>query len=57
MPLNVAVLGSGSGTNFEAIASYFDAPDKKDLVNITCVISDIPGAYIIERAKKRNCPQ
>ena len=56
MALNVAVLGSGSGTNFEAIARYFDSPEKKSLVKIVCVISDIPDAYIIERARKRGIP-
>ena len=54
MALKIAVLGSGSGTNFEAIARYFDASEKKPIANIVCVISDVPGAYIIERAKKRN---
>ncbi len=56
MALKIAVLGSGSGTNFEAIARYFERPDKKDLARTVCVISDVPGAYILERAKKRGIP-
>ena len=54
MAMKIAVLGSGSGTNFEAIAEYFDCSDKRSIVEIVCVISDVPGAYIIERARKRN---
>ncbi|MCK5706503.1 MAG: phosphoribosylglycinamide formyltransferase [Candidatus Aureabacteria bacterium] len=56
MALKVAVLGSGSGTNFESIAEYFSQEDKKNIAEIVCVISDIPNAYIIERARKRNIP-
>ncbi|MBN1521008.1 MAG: phosphoribosylglycinamide formyltransferase [Candidatus Aureabacteria bacterium] len=56
MALKVSVLGSGSGTNFEAIASYFDSPEKRNIARIACVISDISGAYIMERARKRNIP-
>jgi phosphoribosylglycinamide formyltransferase 1 len=56
MPLNVAVLGSGSGTNFEAIARYFERPEKKAIAKVVCVISDMPGAGIIERARKHSIP-
>jgi phosphoribosylglycinamide formyltransferase 1 len=50
--LNIAVLGSGSGTNFDAIAKYFARPDKKNIAKIVCVISDIPGAGILGKAKR-----
>lgn len=42
----IAVMGSGNGSNFEAIAKYFE---KKE-VEIIC-ISDIKDSYILERAK------
>ncbi len=54
--MKIAVLGSGSGTNFEAIAKYFSMPEKKGIVDIVCVISDVKDAYILERAKRRNIP-
>lgn len=43
----IAVLGSGNGSNFEAIAKYFKDKD----VEITC-ISDIEDALILKRAEK-----
>lgn len=46
--IKIAIMGSGNGGNFEAIAKYFK--DKKD-VQITC-LSNIKDAYILERAKK-----
>ena len=43
----IAVMGSGTGSNFEAIAKFFKDKD----VDITC-LSDNMNAYILERAKK-----
>lgn len=43
----LAIMGSGSGTNFEAIARYF----KNKNVEITC-LSDIKDALILEKAQK-----
>jgi len=42
----LAIMGSGNGSNFEAIAKYFKDKD----VEITC-LSDVKDAYILERAK------
>ena len=45
----IAIMGSGNGSNFEAIAKYF--AEKTDFkVDITC-LSDNVNAYILERAK------
>lgn len=43
----LAIMGSGNGSNFEAIAKYFENRD----VEITC-LSDVEDAFILERAKK-----
>ncbi len=51
MTKHIAVMGSGNGSNFEAIAEFFKDKD----VNITC-LSDNLNAYILERAKKRGIP-
>ena len=47
MTKHIAVMGSGEGTNFQAIAGYFRDKD----VKITC-ISDCLNAHILDRAKK-----
>lgn len=44
----LAIMGSGSGSNFEAIAKYFK--NRKD-VKITC-ISNVEDAFILKRAEK-----
>lgn len=47
----LAVLGSGSGSNCQSI---FDAIDRGDLrAEVVLVLSDNPGAYILERAARR----
>lgn len=46
MTKKIAVMGSGNGSNFQAIAEYFKDKD----VKITC-LSDNLNAYILERAK------
>lgn len=43
----LAIMGSGNGSNFEAIAKYFQ---KRNDVKITC-ISNVEDAYILERAQ------
>lgn len=45
----LAIMGSGNGRNFEAIAKYFASKD----VEIVC-LSDIEDAFILERAKNLN---
>ncbi len=49
------MLVSGGGTNLQAI---LDAIDKGSIRNarVTAVISNNPGAYALERAKKHNIP-
>lgn len=44
--LKLAVMGSGQGSNFEAIAKFFEGKN----INITC-ISDIPDAKILKLAE------
>lgn len=43
----LAIMGSGNGSNFEAIAQYFQGKD----VQITC-LSNVEDAYILKRAEK-----
>jgi phosphoribosylglycinamide formyltransferase-1 len=53
-PLAVAVLGSGKGSNFQALA---DALDSGRLpIRFACVISDVEDAFILERARRRGVP-
>ena len=48
--LKLGVLGSGSGSNMQSIV---DAIERGELdAEIRLVLSDVPGAYILERAKK-----
>jgi len=50
VPIKLGVLGSGSGSNMQAI---MDAIDSGDLnAEIVLVLSDNPDAYILERATK-----
>ena len=50
----LSVLGSGSGSNFQAIADAINA-GKLD-ARIGCVISDVRDAFILERARKLGIP-
>ena len=43
----IAIMGSGNGSNFEAIAQHFQGKD----VQITC-LSNIEDAFILKRARK-----
>ncbi len=52
--LNIAVFGSGSGSNYQAIAEAIAAGRLN--ARIVCVISDVKDAYILERARKLGHP-
>ncbi len=50
--LNIAILGSGKGSNAQAI---LDAIAARTLdAKIVCVLSDVADAYILERARQHN---
>ncbi len=52
--LSLAVLGSGKGSNFQSI---FEAIEEGRLAaRIVCVISDVPEAFILERARRAGLP-
>lgn len=53
--LSLAVLGSGSGTNFQSLADAIES-GRLD-AKIKCVISDVEDAYILERARKLGIPE
>lgn len=52
--ISIAVLGSGNGSNFESIANAVESGMLS--ARIACVISDVPDAFILERARRRNIP-
>ena len=53
-PLRVGVLGSGKGSNCQAI---IDAIEEHRLnAEVVCVISDVENAFILERAAKHGIP-
>lgn len=52
--LKLAIFGSGSGTNCQAIIDAIDA-GKLD-AEIKCVLADSEDAFILERARKHNIP-
>ena len=53
-PLRIAVLGSGGGTNLQAI---LDAIDRGSLrARVVCVLADVADAFILERARQRRIP-
>jgi len=51
---NLAVLGSGSGSNYQAIAEAINAGTLD--ARIACVISDVEDAFILERARRMGHP-
>ncbi len=52
--LNIGVLGSGQGSNFQAIA---DAIQQGNLqARIACVIADVADAFILQRANRLGIP-
>lgn len=52
--LNLAIFGSGSGSNYQAIAEAIHAGTLD--ARIACVLSDVQDAYILERARKFGHP-
>ena len=52
--LKLAIFGSGSGTNCQAIIDAVEAGTLD--AEIKCVLSDVKGAFILERARKHNIP-
>lgn len=52
--LKIAVLASGSGSNFQAIIDAIDV--QKIPASIAVVISDKADAYVLERAKQKSIP-
>jgi len=53
-PLRVAVLGSGKGSNCQSIIDAINAGTLN--ATIACVISDVEGAYILDRACENGIP-
>lgn len=49
----IAIFASGSGSNAENIANYFEG---KNLVEISLILTNNPSAFVIERAKKMEIP-
>lgn len=52
--LNIGVLVSGSGSNLQAIIDAVEAGSLKCAIKV--VISNRPGAFAVDRAKKHNTP-
>lgn len=52
--LNIAIFGSGSGSNYQAIADAIKAGNLD--ARIACVLSDVEDAFILERARKMGHP-
>lgn len=52
--LNIGVLGSGMGSNLQSILDAI-AAGRLD-AKVVCVISDVPGATILSRARKAGIP-
>ncbi|MBE0662377.1 MAG: phosphoribosylglycinamide formyltransferase [Bacteroidales bacterium] len=53
MSKRIVILASGSGTNAEAIARYFEPGAN---AKVTLIMSNRCDAYVLERAKKLNIP-
>ena len=51
--INLAILASGSGTNAENIAKYFDSHAN---IQVKEILSNKPDAFVHERAKKLDIP-
>lgn len=54
MPLKIGVLGSGTGSNMQAIIDAIDAGNLA--ARVVCVLSDVPGAGILARAQRHGIP-
>ena len=53
-PLRIGVLGSGRGSNGQSIIDAIAEGRLK--AQVVCVISDVPDAYLLERARKQGIP-
>lgn len=53
-PLRIAVLGSGSGSNCQSLIDAIAAGTLNAV--IVCVLSDVPDAFILERASNHGIP-
>ena len=53
MGINIAIFGSGSGTNAENIIQYFES---NPFIEVTLVLSNKADAYILERARLHHIP-
>ncbi len=51
--IRIAILASGNGTNAQRISEYFL---NSDSVSVDCIIYNVKGAYVAERAKKLGVP-
>ena len=51
--IRIAIFASGSGSNAENIANYFE---KSEQVEIALILANNVDAYVLERAKKLNIP-
>lgn len=54
--MRIGVLVSGGGSNLQAIIDAAQAGILKGLAEVAVVISNRPGVYALERAKKNNIP-
>lgn len=52
--LTIAIFGSGSGSNYQAIVDAIEAGQLN--AKIACVFSDVEEAYILERARQNGHP-
>ena len=52
--LNIAILGSGNGSNCQAIIDAIN--DGKLNANVSCIISDVKDARILTRAQHNQIP-
>jgi phosphoribosylglycinamide formyltransferase-1 len=50
---HLAIFASGSGTNAENIIKYFH---NKPLISVSCICTNRPDAFVIQRAKKYDIP-
>jgi phosphoribosylglycinamide formyltransferase-1 len=53
-PLRIAVLGSGKGSNAQSIIDAIRAGTLHG--RVVCVLSDVPDAYILKRARQAGIP-
>ncbi len=54
MSLRLAILGSGSGSNMQSIVDAIEAGTLD--AEVVCVLTDVPGAKILDRAARHNLP-